>query len=101
MGVLLGGLLFGVLGRGWSRMLDQALTVKSLGFYGFGVMVLFVGIRSMIEIVILTYPLVCWIVVDRLVRLGSGGGRAHAAYTVARQPTRTFEARGWTKRLKG
>ena len=77
-GVLLGGLLFGFLGRAWSQVLEEAVTVKALGFYGFGVMSLFVGVRSMIEVILLCYPLVFWILADRLVVSRSVAGRDHA-----------------------
>jgi hypothetical protein len=71
-GVLLGGLLFGVLGRTWSQVLEDGVTVKAVGLYGFGVMVLFLGLRSMIELILLCYPLILWILVDRLLRRTPG-----------------------------
>jgi hypothetical protein len=77
-GVLFGGLLFGVLGRTWSRVLEDGVTVKSVGLYGFGVMILFVGMRSMIELILLCYPLIFWILADRLlVRPKVDDGRGH------------------------
>jgi hypothetical protein len=78
-GVLIGGLLFGVLGRTWSQMLGDGMTVKALGVYGFGVMVLFLGIRSMIELILLCYPLILWMLVDRLLRRRPNTGRGHTA----------------------
>ena len=75
-GVFLGGLLFGLLGRTWSQVLEDGRTVKSLGVYGFGVVVLFLGIRSMIELILLCYPLALWIVADRLITRRPGTSRA-------------------------
>ena len=83
-GVLLGGLLFGVLGRTWSQMLGDGMTVKALGVYGFGVMVLFLGIRSMIELILLCYPLILWMLVDRLLRRRPDTGRGHTAPGIVR-----------------
>jgi hypothetical protein len=89
-GVLLGGLLFGVLGRAWSRILEDAVTVKSLGFYAFGVMGLFIGIRSMIEVILLSYPLIFWILADRLIRPASVAGRSRVPAGIARDRQRSL-----------
>lgn len=85
-GVLLAGLLFGVLARMWSQVLEDATTIKAVGFYGFGVMSLFLGLRSMIELILLCYPLILWILADRLVGPSSVAGRRHASR--ARAPQR-------------
>lgn len=84
-GVLLGGLLFGVLARMWSQVLEDGATVKAVGFYGFGVMSLFLGLRSMIELILMCYPLIFWIVADRLLRPTSIGRRGHASRAAASQ----------------
>jgi hypothetical protein len=83
-GVFVGGLLFGVLGRTWSQVLEDGVTVKSLGLYGFGVMVLFLGIRSMIELILLCYPLILWILADRLLRQRPGPGRGRTPSEIMR-----------------
>jgi hypothetical protein len=83
-GVFLGGLLFGVLSRMWSQVLEDGATVKSLGVYGFGVMTLFLGIRSMIELILRCYPLILWMLADRLLRPRSVTGRDHAPARPAR-----------------
>ena len=85
VGVLVGGLFFGVLGRTWSEVLEEGVTVKSLGLYSFGAMVLFLGIRSMIELILLCYPLVLWILADRLLRQRPDSGRGHAPSEIMRQ----------------
>jgi hypothetical protein len=90
-GVLLGGLLFGILGRTWSQILEEGVTVKALGFYGFGVMSLFVGIRSMIEVILLCYPLVFWILADRLVGSRSVAGQGHVPGGVMGDRRRSIE----------
>jgi hypothetical protein len=89
-GVFLGGLLFGILGRTWSQLLEDGSTVKSLGLYGFGVMVLFLGIRSMIELIVLSYPLVLWILVDRLLGRRPVTGRGHIPSRVLRRHRSNF-----------
>lgn len=90
-GVLLGGLLFGVLGRTWSQVLEEAVTVKALGFYGFGVMSLFIGIRSMIEVILLCYPLIFWILADRLVGSRSVVGQGHVPRRIIGDRRRSIE----------
>ncbi len=65
-GVAGGGLLFGILARWWTQLFDQSETPTGIAVYGMGLMALFLGIRSMIEVILTTYPLLCLIVVDRL-----------------------------------
>lgn len=93
-GVLLGGLLFGILGRTWSQVLEDAVTVKSLGFYSFGVMTLFLGIRSMIELILLSYPLIFWILADRLLRLRPDRGPGYADASIARRRRTSLKGSG-------
>lgn len=89
-GVLVGGLLFGVLGRIWSQVLENTVTIKAVGFYSFGVMALFVGLRSMIEVILLSYPLIFWILADRLLRARVDGGGA----AIVRRRRRGFGGSG-------
>lgn len=65
-GVAGSGLLFGMLARWWTQLFDESQTPTGIAVYGMGLMALFLGIRSMIEVILTTYPLLCLIVVDRL-----------------------------------
>jgi len=65
-GVAISGFLFGYVARWWTQLLERAKTPAGIGVYGLGLMALFLGLRSMIEVVLMTYPLLCILVVDRL-----------------------------------
>jgi hypothetical protein len=82
-GILLGGLLLGVLARTWSQVLEDAVTVKAVGVYSFGVMILFLGLRSMIELILLCYPLIFWILADRVAGPSAAAGRGQVSITTA------------------
>ena len=63
--VFLGGLVFGGLANMWNKILALPGTTKSV-IYAIGVMVLFAGIRSMLDLVFMSYGLLAWLVMARL-----------------------------------
>jgi hypothetical protein len=63
--VFLGGLVFGRIANMWNKVLDVRGTGKSM-IYGFGAMVLFVGLRAMQDLVIMSYGLLAWLVIAKL-----------------------------------
>lgn len=66
LGVAVGGLALGVLARWWSQLLDHKLSITSVALYATGLMAIFLGIRSASELVLMTYPILCWIGIDHL-----------------------------------
>jgi oligosaccharide repeat unit polymerase len=66
LGVAVGGLALGVLARWWSQLLDHKLSITSVALYAIGLMAIFLGIRSATELVLMTYPILCWIGMDHL-----------------------------------
>jgi hypothetical protein len=66
--VFLGGLFFGVLGRMWSKILEAPSGIGMNMIYGLGIMDLFIAFRSMQEFVLMSYPLLGWLVVAAAVR---------------------------------
>ena len=58
--IVLGGILLGRLASTWSQLLDGNFATSGLALYGMGTMCLFIGIRSMLELVLMTYPIFCW-----------------------------------------
>ena len=59
-GIFVGGALLGWLAVWWSQFLEVREATNSIALYGFGTMVLFLSIRSLLEMVLMTYPIVCW-----------------------------------------
>jgi oligosaccharide repeat unit polymerase len=66
LGVAFGGLALGILARWWSQLLDHKLSTTSLALYATGLMAIFLSIRSASELVLMTYPILCWIGIDHL-----------------------------------
>jgi hypothetical protein len=66
LGVIGSGFLFGYLARWWTQLLDRSKAPTGIGLYGLGLMALFLGIRSMIEVILTMYPVLCLVVVDSL-----------------------------------
>jgi hypothetical protein len=62
-GVVVAGLLYGRLCRFWGQMLDGAFPAASAGLYGLGILALFISVRSMIELILMSYPLLAWLVI--------------------------------------
>ena len=67
LGIAICGFLFGWLARMWSQLLEHDYGVIGVAIYGLGTMALFIGIRSLLELVLMSYPILCWFAVDRLV----------------------------------
>lgn len=65
-GIVIGGAVFGWLARYWSQLLETDYGVIGTALYGFGTMALFLGIRSLLELVLMTYPILCWYALDAL-----------------------------------
>lgn len=66
LGIALCGLLFGWLARMWSQLLERDYGVVGVAIYGLGTMALFIGVRSLMELVLMSYPILCWFAVDRV-----------------------------------
>ena len=63
--VFIGGLIYGRIANMWNKVLAVPGESKSI-FYGFGVMVLFVGLRSMQDLVLMSYGLLAWLIITKL-----------------------------------
>ena len=63
--VFIGGLVFGRIANMWNKILAVQGTDKAI-VYGIGLMVLFAGLRSMQDLVIMSYGLFGWVVIARL-----------------------------------
>jgi hypothetical protein len=63
--VFIGGLIFGRIANMWNKILDVPGADKSI-IYSLGTMALFAGLRSMQELVIMSYGLLGWLVIARL-----------------------------------
>jgi len=60
--VFLGGLIFGRIANMWNKILDVSGADRSM-IYGIGVMILFTGLRSTLDLVIMSYGLLGWFVI--------------------------------------
>lgn len=65
-GVIVGGIGLGFAARTWSQLLENENGSFSVALYGLGAMALFLAIRSLLELVLMTYPILCWYVLDRV-----------------------------------
>jgi hypothetical protein len=70
LAVLLGGWVFGSLAGMWNQLLGFR-TGNAVLMYGFGAMCLFAGLRSMIELVLMSYTLLAWLGVSYLIKPGA------------------------------
>lgn len=61
LAVALGGWLYGRLGRTLSTLLEGSPTQSALVLYSIGLLALFVGERSMIELVLMSYGALAWV----------------------------------------
>jgi len=61
-----GGWFYGRLARSLSHLLEQARTSSGLIIYSIGVFALFIGLRSMIELVLTSYVILAWVLLVRL-----------------------------------
>jgi oligosaccharide repeat unit polymerase len=66
--VALGGWLYGRFAALVNGMLAQSAGVGVVVIYSIGVMALFSGMRSMLELVLVSYVIVAWVVLSRLFR---------------------------------
>ena len=63
-GIMAGGMLLGWLARKWSQLLDANVGPAGLALHALGTMCLFIGLRSMQEMVLMSYPILAWWVLD-------------------------------------
>ncbi|MGA2930366.1 MAG: hypothetical protein ABSG43_31150 [Solirubrobacteraceae bacterium] len=61
--VVVAGVLYGVLCRFWAQVLERTSTYASVGLYGLGVLALFISVRSMIELMLMGFPLLAWLLI--------------------------------------
>lgn len=66
MGIIVGGVGFGLLARSWSQLLEHDFGIAGSALYALGTMALFLGIRSTLELILMSYPIICWYVLDRV-----------------------------------
>jgi hypothetical protein len=76
IGIAVGGLVLGSLARSWSLLLERIGGAVGTALYGLGTMALFIGVRSLQELVMLSYPILCWYVVDLVLWKFPRRGRA-------------------------
>lgn len=67
-GIALGGWLYGRFAALVNGMLVQSAGVGVVVIYSIGVMALFSGMRSLLELVLVSYVIVAWVVLSRLFR---------------------------------
>jgi hypothetical protein len=63
--VFIGGLIFGRIANMWNKLLALPGVSKFM-IYGFGVMVLVAGLRAMQDLVLMSYGLLAWLVIVKL-----------------------------------
>jgi len=63
LGCFVVGLSYGVIGRAFKRTLDENNTFSGLIIYTSGLLALFVGLRSAIELVLFSYVILAWVIV--------------------------------------
>ena len=66
LGIAIGGWLYGRLAALVNGMLTQSSGLGAVVIYSIGVMALFSGTRSMLELVLVSYVIVAWVVLSRL-----------------------------------
>ena len=66
--VLLGGIFYGSIAKAWNALRDMRGNNNGVIMYALGVLVLFTGIRSMQDLVIMSYALLAWVVLSLMVR---------------------------------
>ena len=65
-GIAIGGWLYGRLAALVNGVLSQSTGLGGAVIYSIGAMALFSGMRSMLELVLVSYVLVAWVVLSRL-----------------------------------
>lgn len=66
LGIVVGGAVMGWLARLWSQLAENDYGIAGAAFYALGAMAFFLGMRSLLELVLMTYPIICWYGLDRL-----------------------------------
>ena len=61
LAVALGGWFYGRLARSLSQLLADARTSSALLIYSIGLFAIFIGLRSMIELVLMSYIILAWV----------------------------------------
>ena len=82
IGIAIGGLAFGWLASIWNQLLDGDFGIVGTALYGLGAMALFVGIRSLLELVLMSYPILCWYAVDRVLAKSRKTHRSNLAFSL-------------------
>jgi oligosaccharide repeat unit polymerase len=72
--IALGGLLYGILAGACSRVLMLSDKPARLVVYGLSAIAIFTGLRSMIELVLMSYALLAWIGLSTFVRPANPAG---------------------------
>jgi len=67
LGVLLGGLFYGKVAQMFSVLLSHEQERSSALVYSLAAMSLFAGMRSMLDLILMSYALLAWILVSRLI----------------------------------
>jgi hypothetical protein len=68
LAVFLGGIFYGKLASMWNRILQEGATPNSRALYGMGVMVLFASLRSMQELLLMSYAILGWMLLSVIFR---------------------------------
>ena len=71
LGIAVAGIIFGWLAGAWSQLWDMECGLIGAGAYALGIMAIFIGIRSFSELVLMSYPLLCWYWLDFLFANGT------------------------------
>lgn len=69
LAAFLGGMLFGLISGILARLLDESANESALLIYSIGLLALFAGMRSMIELLLMSYGIVAWIVIARFMQI--------------------------------
>jgi hypothetical protein len=66
-GITVAGVVFGFLGRFWSQLSNHN-SLTGYVLYSLGAMTLMIGTRSFLELILVAYPIFCWMLLDRIFR---------------------------------
>lgn len=68
LGVIIFGLVYGVLAGFYSHILTMRAAPNRVVLYGLGALTVFAGLRSMIELILMSYMLLAWIALSLVTR---------------------------------
>jgi len=71
--VFIGGFVYGRMANMWNKILAMRGNVGKPMIYGLGAMVLFVGLRSLVDLVIMSYGVLGWLVLAKLLPRAKSG----------------------------